>query len=170
MAFTQTDNFEALKQTIQEDIIIPGDQGYHDSLKRWSKLAQKSAGAVAFVKTNKDVLQVIDYVVKNNIDLAIKGIFLLLVSPKVLSNHIGGWHNPSGASSFEGGIVIDLLKYMTSLNMDIDAKVVNVGAGALWADVDAVTSPAGYGTVGGTVSHVCLDSFDIYRELTDRLE
>jgi hypothetical protein len=38
--------------------------------------------------------------------------------------------------------------------MDIGAKLVKVGGGALWADVDAVTNPAGYGTVGGTVSHV----------------
>ena len=44
---------------------------------------------------------------------------------------------------------------MTEVIMDIDAKSVRVGGGALWGDVDAVTSPAGYGTVGGTVSHVC---------------
>lgn len=43
---------------------------------------------------------------------------------------------------------------MTQVDMDIDAKSVRVGGGALWGDVDAVTSPAGYGTVGGTVSHV----------------
>jgi hypothetical protein len=42
---------------------------------------------------------------------------------------------------------------MTQVDMDIDAKSVRV-RGALWGDVDAVTSPAGYGTVGGTVSHV----------------
>jgi len=50
--------------------------------------------------------------------------------------------------------VIDLSKYMTAVDMDIAAKVVRVGGGALWRDVDAVTSPAGYGTVGGTVSSV----------------
>lgn len=43
---------------------------------------------------------------------------------------------------------------MTDVIMDVDSKSVKVGGGALWADVDAVTSPAGYGTVGGTVSHV----------------
>jgi hypothetical protein len=43
---------------------------------------------------------------------------------------------------------------MTEVIMDIDAKSVRVGGGALWGDVDAVTSPASYGTVGGTVSHV----------------
>jgi hypothetical protein len=45
---------------------------------------------------------------------------------------------------------------MTQVIMDIDAKSVRVGGGALWGDVDAVTSPVGYGTVGGTVSHVSL--------------
>lgn len=48
---------------------------------------------------------------------------------------------------------------MTDVTMDIEAKTVKVGGGALWADVDAVTSPAGYGTVGGTVSHVSLAHF-----------
>ena len=43
---------------------------------------------------------------------------------------------------------------MTQVNMDVDAKSVRVGGGALWGDVDEVTSPAGYGTVGGTVSQV----------------
>jgi len=50
--------------------------------------------------------------------------------------------------------VIDLSRYMTSVIMDVEAKSVRVGGGALWGDVDAVTSPSGYGTVGGTVSHV----------------
>jgi len=43
---------------------------------------------------------------------------------------------------------------MTQVKMDVDAKSVRVGGGALWGDVDAVTSPAGFGTVGGTVSQV----------------
>lgn len=50
--------------------------------------------------------------------------------------------------------MIDLSRYMTQVIMDVEAKSVRVGGGALWGDVDTVTSPAGYGTVGGTVSHV----------------
>jgi FAD/FMN-containing dehydrogenase len=152
MAFIHTDSFNALKNIIEGDIIVPSDPTYDESLKRWSRLAEKEAGAVIFVKTNQDVSKVIKYAVSNSIDLAIKG--EALSYPIKRYWHLGGGHNPSGASSSEGGIVIDLSRYMTEVIMDIDAKSVRVGGGALWGDVDAVTSPASYGTVGGTVSHV----------------
>jgi len=74
MAFIHTDAFNALKNIIEGDIIIPSDPAYDESLKRWSRLAEKDAGAVIFVKTNKDVSEVIKYAVSNKIDLAIKGV------------------------------------------------------------------------------------------------
>lgn len=73
MAFVHTEAFNALKNIIEGDIILPSDPTYNESLKRWSRLAQKDAGAVIFVKTNKDVSEVIKYAVSNKIDLAIKG-------------------------------------------------------------------------------------------------
>ena len=73
MAFVHTEAFNALKNIIEGDIILPSDPTYNESLKRWSRLAEKEAGAVIFVKTNKDVSEVIKYAVSNKIDLAIKG-------------------------------------------------------------------------------------------------
>jgi hypothetical protein len=73
MAFIHTDSFNALKNIIEGDIIVPSDPTYDESLKRWSRLAEKEAGAVIFVKTNQDVSEVIKYAVSNSIDLAIKG-------------------------------------------------------------------------------------------------
>ena len=73
MAFVHTDTFEALRQIVQGDIIIPTDETYQEGLIRWSKLAEKPAGAIIFVKTNLDVSEVVQYAVKHKIDLAIKG-------------------------------------------------------------------------------------------------
>lgn len=73
MTFTDTQAFKELKDIIQGDILIPSDAGYGDALNRWSKLAEKPAGAVVFVKNNMDISAVINYVVENNVDLAIKG-------------------------------------------------------------------------------------------------
>ena len=67
---------------------------------------------------------------------------------------IGGGHNPSGASSTNGGIVIDLSKYLNKVTVDQESKIAHVGGGALWQDVDAATCPFGLATVGGTVSEV----------------
>jgi FAD/FMN-containing dehydrogenase len=73
MAFIHTEAFDALKNLIEGDIILPSDPTYDESLKGWSRLAEKDAGAVIFVKTNKDVSEVIKYAVSNKVDLAIKG-------------------------------------------------------------------------------------------------
>jgi FAD/FMN-containing dehydrogenase len=73
MAFIHKKAFNALRNIIKGDIIIPSNPSYNESLKRWSRLAEKDAGAVIFVKSNEDVSEVIKYAVSNNIDLAIKG-------------------------------------------------------------------------------------------------
>ena len=67
---------------------------------------------------------------------------------------VGGGHNPSGASSTNGGLVVDLSKYLNKVIVDQEAKIAHVGGGALWSDVDAATCPFGLATVGGTVSEV----------------
>ena len=71
----------------------------------------------------------------------------------------GGGHNPSGASSSDGGLVIDLSKYLNRVTVDQEAKIANVQGGALWSDVDAASCPLGLATVGGTVSEVSVILF-----------
>ena len=73
MTFTDTQAFLDLKDIVQGAILIPSDAEYGDALKRWSKLAEKPAEAVVFVKNNEDISAVIKFVVENKVDLAIKG-------------------------------------------------------------------------------------------------
>ena len=73
MEFVNTEAFNALRSIMEGDIIVPSDPTYDESLKRWSRLAEKDAGAVIFVRTNQDVSEIIKYAVSNKIDLAIKG-------------------------------------------------------------------------------------------------
>ena len=73
MTFTDTQAFKDLKDIVQGDILIPSDAGYGDALKRWSKLAEKPAVAVVFVKNNEDISAVIKFVIEHKVDLAIKG-------------------------------------------------------------------------------------------------
>jgi FAD/FMN-containing dehydrogenase len=65
--------FEELQNHIQGDIILPTDPEYQESIKRWSKLAEKPAGAVIFVRNDEDVSAVMKFAVNNDIDIAIKG-------------------------------------------------------------------------------------------------
>ena len=67
---------------------------------------------------------------------------------------IGGGHNPSGAASTDGGLVIDLSKYLNKITVDPIAKIADVQGGALWSEVDDATCPHGLATVARTVASV----------------
>lgn len=52
--------------------------------------------------------------------------------------------------------MIDLSRYLTSVDLDVEARTASAQGGALWEDVDNATCPHGLAPVGGTVSHVSL--------------
>ena len=60
----------------------------------------------------------------------------------------GGGHSASGASSTEGGLVIDLCK-MRKVKVDTSKNIIIAQGGALWADVD--TAAAEHGLATGTI-------------------
>lgn len=66
----------------------------------------------------------------------------------------GGGHNPAGASSSDGGIVIDLSRHLAGVTVDPERNLAFVGGGAVWETVDNVAIKYGLATVGGTVNHV----------------
>ncbi|CUA78499.1 6-hydroxy-D-nicotine oxidase [Rhizoctonia solani] len=121
---------------------LPGDPGY--SNKRWAANAERNAAAVACPATPEDVVQALafaqgkaPYDSQQRLHLAVKG----------------GGHTPSGASSSEGGLVIDLQPNMHSVRVDPDAKLAYVGGGCLWEEVDEATAPHGLASVAGIVGH-----------------
>ena len=81
------------------------------------------------------VALVLPWVVKNNIELAIKG----------------GGHSTAGASSTDTGLVIDLALLAHTV-VNPRAETLRVGGGATWFQVDAALARHGLSTVGGTVS------------------
>ncbi|CAE6471782.1 unnamed protein product [Rhizoctonia solani] len=123
-------------------IHLPGDPDY--SNKRWALNAEKDAAAVAWPATPEDVVQILEfaqgkgpYTSQERLHVAVKG----------------GGHTPSGASSSDGGLVIDLQPKMGRVRVDPAAKLAYVGGGALWQDVDEATTPHGLASVSGTVGH-----------------
>ncbi|CAE6373287.1 unnamed protein product [Rhizoctonia solani] len=135
---------ELLRKALSSDasVNLPGDPDY--SNKRWARNAEKTAAIVTCPATADDVAQIITfaqgkapYDAQPRLDLAVKG----------------GGHTPSGASSSEGGLVIDLNPKMHNVRVDPEAKLAYVQGGALWADVDEATFPHGLASVSGVVSH-----------------
>ncbi|KAF8861730.1 FAD-binding domain-containing protein [Acephala macrosclerotiorum] len=118
------------------EIVTPESEKYADSLKRWSAAAEKPAGLVVYPTSAADVSETVLFAKDNSIELAV----------------VGGGHGTSGASSTDGGVVIDLSK-MRKVTVDVEAKTVTAGGGALWKDVDDEAEKYQLAAVGGTVNH-----------------
>ncbi|KAG6918723.1 hypothetical protein DXG01_012208 [Tephrocybe rancida] len=119
------------------DIVTPDDADYQKAIARWAVNAQRRAKIVAFVKDEADVGLAIKYARSAELPIAIRG----------------GGHSPAAASSTEGGLVIDLSRYLNGARVDPKRSVVHVGGGALWDIVDSEAIKFGLATVGGTVNH-----------------
>ena|SRR5271154_3002255 len=127
-----------LAKSFKGDLVTPTDSDYTASIARWALNAVRPAKLVAFVKNEDDVALAIKYAKKKGLKLAVRG----------------GGHSSSGASSVDGGLVIDLSRYLNTVTVDPKAKRVYAGGGAIWGDVDKAAIEHGLATVAGTVYHV----------------
>lgn len=130
--------FDDFKRVFKGDIVTPQDPDYAEAIKRWAVNAARRAKFVAFVKDAEDVSLAIKYATAEKLPIAIRG----------------GGHNPAGSSSSDGGLVVDLSRYINTCRVDPERKLGYVGGGAIWETVDKAAIEYGLATVGGTVNHV----------------
>jgi len=128
-----------LKQSFKGDIVTPDDKRYIQAIARWSANAERNARVVAFVKDTDDVALALKYARTNDLHVAIRC----------------GGHSPSGASSAEDGLVIDLSRYLDYAVVDPEKRTAHVGGGSLWGTVENEAIKHGLASVAGTVNHVC---------------
>ena len=131
-------DFTDLKSNFTGDLVTLTDPDYFVSIARWAANAQRRPKFVAFVRTPSDVALAIAFARANHLSIAIRG----------------GGHNPAGASSTEGGLVIDLSRHLNQVRVNPEQKLAYVGGGALWETVDKEAIKHGLATVAGTVNHV----------------
>ena len=127
-------------ESFSGDWITASHPRYSEAIARWAANAQRRATAVAFVKSAQDVVIVLNHAKQHKSLIAVRG----------------GGHSPSGASSIEGGIVVDLSRYLSNVRVDPVEKLAYVGGGAIWETVDKTAIEHGLATVAGTVNHVRL--------------
>ena len=127
------------KQFLKGDIVTPDDDGYSQAIAPWAANAEHNARIVAFVRDIGDVALALKYARENNLQVAIRG----------------GGHSPSGASSAEDGLVIDLSRYLDYAVIDPEKRTARVGGGCLWGTVENEAIKHGLASVAGTVNHVC---------------
>jgi hypothetical protein len=73
MESTGTEAYRQLKSIFKGDLVLPIDNNYKESVKRWSILAERPAGVVAFVRDEADVSAAVKFVVEAKLEIAIKG-------------------------------------------------------------------------------------------------
>jgi FAD/FMN-containing dehydrogenase len=120
------------------DWITADHPNYSEAIARWAANAERRATAVAFVKNAQDVAIVLNYAKQHKLLIAVRG----------------GGHSTSGASSIEGGIVVDLSRHLSNVRVDPAEKLAYVGGGAIWETVDKTAIEHGLAAVAGTVNHV----------------
>ncbi|KAG6824525.1 hypothetical protein H0H87_011594, partial [Tephrocybe sp. NHM501043] len=130
-------SLSTFKNLFKGDIVTPDDPDYTSAIDRWAQNAVRRAKFVAFAKDEEDIKLAIKYACDEKIPIAI----------------CGGGHNPAGASSREGGLVIDLSRYLNTATADPEKRLAYAGGGARWSTVDEIAIVHGLATVGGMVSH-----------------
>ncbi|KAL5114013.1 hypothetical protein ACEQ8H_008118 [Pleosporales sp. CAS-2024a] len=134
------DDIAKLRQLLQDTdaqlVTAKEEEQYTQSIRRWSRAAEKPAGACLVPTSAAAISIAIRYASEKDIDVAVKG----------------GGHSTAGASSTHGGLLIDLNTHMRTTVVDADKKTIKVGGGATWGEVDAALEPHGLAAVGGTVA------------------
>ncbi|OQE34236.1 hypothetical protein PENCOP_c025G08944 [Penicillium coprophilum] len=117
------------------EVLMPWDDGYAASLKRWSSAAEMKSAVIVRPTSAEEVSVAVKYAVANKLPFAV----------------CGGGHSTSGMSSSEGMVIH--LGNMRKVEVDQAKMTVSFDGGCLWSDVDSALDAYGLATVGGTVNH-----------------
>ena len=130
-------NTKELKSLLPHSTLLTPEDGdaYIASITRWSSAANKPAGLCLVPKSADEISIAVRYASEHNVDVAVKG----------------GGHSTAGASSTDGGLLIDL-GAMRAVSVNTDEKTITAQGGCTWGDVDIASTAHGLCTVGGTVS------------------
>jgi FAD/FMN-containing dehydrogenase len=112
-----------------------GDSGYDDARALFNSMIDRRPALIAQCENPEDVKAAFEFARAEGLDVAVRN----------------GGHSVAGASSVDGGLVIDMRR-MNAAEVDPDRRTITVGGGARWRDFDRATQPHGLATTGGRVS------------------
>ncbi len=128
---------DTLGEEVEGTIVLPGDPAYDEARRVWNGMIDRRPRAIVQAAGIDDVRAVVRYARQSGLPLAIRG----------------GGHNVAGNGVVDGGIVLDL-GGLDRVDVDVDAHLVRVEAGAKLGDIDRATEPFGLvvpiGVVSGT--------------------
>lgn len=117
------------------NLLGDGDKGYDDARTVFNSMIDRRPAIIAQCESVADVQAALAHAQANGLEVAIRS----------------GGHSVAGASSVDGGLVIDMRR-MNTVEVDPEARTATVAGGATWSAFDRATQPHGLATTGGRVS------------------
>src|SRR5262249_34479259 len=123
------------KANLRGRLIEAGDKDYDEARKVYNGMIHKKPRLIVRCADVADIIRSVNFARDNNVLLAIRG----------------GGHNAGGLGICDDGLVVDLapIKYT---RIDPAARIVTVGGGCTWGDVDHATHVFGLATPSGFIS------------------
>ena len=116
-------------------VLTAGMDGYDDARRVWNAMFDRKPALLARCAHAQDVATAVRHAREQQLRLAVRG----------------GGHNIAGLGSIDGGLLIDLAG-IAGVEVDLPARRVRVGGGALFGQVDVVTQRHGLAVPSGIIS------------------
>jgi FAD/FMN-containing dehydrogenase len=127
---------QALGEALRGNLVLPGHSAYDPARRVLNRQMDKRPALVVQPRGAADVKLAIDFARHSNVLVAVKC----------------GGHSPSGNSTCDDGLLIDL-SLLRGVRVDPSARLARVAGGSLLGDLDHESMAHGLVTTAGTVSH-----------------
>jgi FAD/FMN-containing dehydrogenase len=136
MTQTVGDRIDTFRSVMTGQVVTPDDPGYDDARRVWNADIDKRPAIVAMCASPSDVAAAVTFGVEEGLEIAVRG----------------GAHNVAGASTVDGGLMINLAN-LNHVVVDPVEKRARVGGGALLGELIAAAQEHGLATTVGAVGH-----------------
>lgn len=127
--------WQDLAAALRGRLLQPGDADYEARRHLWNGAIDRHPLAIAQCVDADDVVAAVKFAAAAQLPMTVRG----------------GGHNVAGLAVRDDALMLDL-GALNHIEVDASARIVRIGGGALWRDVDAATAPHGLATTGGFVS------------------
>jgi FAD/FMN-containing dehydrogenase len=124
-----------LGSDLRGELLAPGDSGSERARRPFNAMHVDRPGVIVRCAGAADIVDAVNFAREHGIEVTVRG----------------GGHSIAGLSSSDGGMVIDL-SLMRGVDVDPEARLARVQAGAVWGDLDRETQLFGLVAPGGVVS------------------